>query len=132
MNPAPRNRGGLAHLLLHERRRAGHAVLLQDAQDGAPRRGEQRAGDARGGGGDRARVLAAQLLDQLRKLRAQLRPGAAARQHLRARARRYAPACRGNQGLADVTYTCRGNQGLADVTYTCRGNQGLIDVIDTA
>ena len=24
-----------AHLLLHERRRAGHAVLLQDAQDGA-------------------------------------------------------------------------------------------------
>ena len=82
-----------AHLLLHERRRAGDAVLLQDAQDGAPRRGEERGGDAGRGRADRAAVLAAQLFDQLRKLRAQLRARAAAWQHLRARARRLAPAC---------------------------------------
>jgi hypothetical protein len=87
----PRRRG--ARLLLHERRRAGDAVLLQDAQDGPARRREQRARDARGRRRDRARVLAAQLLDQLRELRAQLRARAAARQHLCARARGLARAC---------------------------------------
>jgi len=68
-------------------------MLLQDAQDGPAGRRKQRARDARGRGRDRARVLAAQLLDQLRELRAQLRACAAARQHFSARARRLARAC---------------------------------------
>jgi hypothetical protein len=82
------------HLLLHEGGGAGDAMLLQDAQDGAAGRAEDALSDARRAGRHRARVLAAQLLDQLRKLRAQLRALAAARHPLCAQPRHLPRACK--------------------------------------
>ncbi len=86
------------HLLLHEGGGAGDAVLLEDAEDGAAGGAEDALGDARGAGRHRAGVLAAQLLHQLRKLRAQLGAIAAAGHPLRAQPCHLPRACRPCRG----------------------------------